>query len=266
MMKLSELAIQRLVPVINGGEYTDTPSTSYRSLKTLVTLFQNYGREDVYDFASKEPKNPINGLTYSRKDYTTMVLHEMNNTNRLYEFLIDQLNEELYTNDIKTILKTHGYNVEFINNKWIITNINISNTTTSVDISFAKNRDVILSYLNNAKVSIDIAMAWFTSDVFLPILLQKKEENLRIRIIINNDVVNAIHGCDLSSFSLKRIKGKNGGLMHNKLCIIDNQVVITGSYNWSDNAENKNVENIAIIQDNKIASATTQEFNQLWNQ
>ena len=38
-MKLPELAIQQLVPIINGGEYSVDVSPSYRGLKALVTLF-----------------------------------------------------------------------------------------------------------------------------------------------------------------------------------------------------------------------------------
>lgn len=263
-MKLTELTIQQLVPIIMGGEYCANPLPSYRKLKALVTLFQQYGREEVYDAVRQEPKNSLNDRPYSRTDYTTMALREMNNTDIMYSFLIDQLNDKLYANDIKNVLTAHGYNVEYIAGKWTITNVDIDNNTISVDISFAQNRDKILACLNNAQASIDIAMAWFTSDAFLPILLQKQAEGVRIRVIVNNDAINSIHGCDLSPFEMKRLRGQHGGIMHDKLCIIDNQVVLTGSYNWSDNAENRNVENVAKIQINEVASAASREFNRLW--
>ena len=32
--------------------------------------------------------------------------------------------------------------------------------------------------------------------------------------------------------------------MHEKFCVIDNQIVISGSYNWTDNAELRNAEHI----------------------
>lgn len=52
--------------------------------------------------------------------------------------------------------------------------------------------------------------------------------------------------------------------MHNKFCVIDNQKVITGSYNWSENAENKNDENAAVVYDNDIASYYSVEFRRLF--
>jgi phosphatidylserine/phosphatidylglycerophosphate/cardiolipin synthase-like enzyme len=52
--------------------------------------------------------------------------------------------------------------------------------------------------------------------------------------------------------------------MHNKFCVIDNQKVITGSYNWSKNAENKNDENVAVVYDNDFASDYSVEFKRLF--
>lgn len=52
--------------------------------------------------------------------------------------------------------------------------------------------------------------------------------------------------------------------MHNKFCVIDNQKVITGSYNWSVNAENKNDENAAVMYDDERASDYSVEFRNLF--
>lgn len=54
--------------------------------------------------------------------------------------------------------------------------------------------------------------------------------------------------------------------MHNKFCVIDNQIVITGSYNWSDNAEYKNDENISIQVDPKQATKYSVKFRELRKQ
>ena len=51
--------------------------------------------------------------------------------------------------------------------------------------------------------------------------------------------------------------------MHDKFCIIDNQIVITGSYNWTDNAEFKNDENIVILKDNEQATKYSLEYKRL---
>ena len=54
------------------------------------------------------------------------------------------------------------------------------------------------------------------------------------------------------------------GTMHHKVIIIDEEIVITGSYNFSKNAETRNSENLLIIKGNKdIAQAYLDEFNRL---
>ena len=82
-MKLSELAIKKIVEVVLGGK-SDEPT--YRKLEDLVELFQRYGRKEIYDFLEKEPKNPKTGNTYARKEYTKMVLRGLNNTSQMYDF------------------------------------------------------------------------------------------------------------------------------------------------------------------------------------
>lgn len=52
--------------------------------------------------------------------------------------------------------------------------------------------------------------------------------------------------------------------MHNKFAIIDSAVVLTGSYNWTVTASNKNQENILIIESKVVVSDYQIEFNKLW--
>ena len=49
-------------------------------------------------------------------------------------------------------------------------------------------------------------------------------------------------------------------MMHHKFFIIDNRTVITGSFNPSKNADNRNDENIVIIEDAEIAAEFLDEF------
>jgi phosphatidylserine/phosphatidylglycerophosphate/cardiolipin synthase-like enzyme len=55
------------------------------------------------------------------------------------------------------------------------------------------------------------------------------------------------------------------GTMHHKALIIDGNVVVTGSYNWSPSAEENNDENIIILKSSTIAEIYLQEFERLWN-
>ena len=60
-------------------------------------------------------------------------------------------------------------------------------------------------------------------------------------------------------------KGDKNDFMHNKVMIIDGKVVITGSYNFSENAE-LNDENMLIIESPAVAAAYDKYFNALFAQ
>ena len=53
--------------------------------------------------------------------------------------------------------------------------------------------------------------------------------------------------------------------MHHKFCIIDNQVLINGSFNWTKNANENNFENLLIIICQEKIKKFILEFNNLWN-
>ena len=60
------------------------------------------------------------------------------------------------------------------------------------------------------------------------------------------------------------IQDKNRGAMHHKVIVIDEETVITGSYNFSKNAEERNSENLLIIKGNPdIAQAYLSEFDRI---
>lgn len=68
--------------------------------------------------------------------------------------------------------------------------------------------------------------------------------------------------------SSKEVKGarvvKSFGLMHNKFCIIDGGIVVTGSLNPTD-SELPNDNNLFVIYSRLLAENYDAEFNELWN-
>jgi len=56
----------------------------------------------------------------------------------------------------------------------------------------------------------------------------------------------------------------NPGMLHHKVIIIDETVVVTGSLNFSDNAANSNDENVLILADAGIAGLYLEEFDRRW--
>ncbi|MGB8983574.1 MAG: phospholipase D-like domain-containing protein [Anaerolineales bacterium] len=57
----------------------------------------------------------------------------------------------------------------------------------------------------------------------------------------------------------------NGSFMHHKVIVVDERYVITGSLNYSTNAEVSNDENVIIIDNPEIARLYLQEFERVWS-
>lgn len=124
----------------------------------------------------------------------------------------------------------------------------------------------IISEINNAKQCIYIAMAWFTDRDIAMVVIEAKNRNITVDIILSSNAQNEIvklmlKGADVSVHAFET--GDVRGIMHHKFCLIDNKISINGSYNYSINASNNNVENIQISDDIAIYSQFLSEFERL---
>ena len=122
--------------------------------------------------------------------------------------------------------------------------------------------------LEKSKKSIYLALAWFTDDYLFNVLLDKAKNGITVSALILNDEINT----EMSSLDFAKLKNAGGDihfigskdeLMHNKFCVIDQETVITGSYNWTKKAKS-NDENITITHRSKeLATDFLLEFQRL---
>lgn len=138
---------------------------------------------------------------------------------------------------------------------------------------------MIQSYFNNIRVNILgeisktekeilIAVYWFTNQELFDILIRKLKQGITVELIIHNDFINnREYGLKFQEFI--NLGGQFyfsdlNNPMHNKFCILDRRVLINGSYNWTYFAEEKNRENILIIEDETIViQSFYEEFRRL---
>ena len=123
----------------------------------------------------------------------------------------------------------------------------------------------ILDELVTADKSLCIAVAWFTNETLFDLLLDKIRNGVSVELIVNNDHINNRQdGLDFNEFI--KFGGKfyfadNLRLMHHKFVIIDNSKLISGSYNWTYNAEYRNNENVLFTDNPTIIEQFQNEFD-----
>ncbi len=117
---------------------------------------------------------------------------------------------------------------------------------------FSGIRQVVLDQLENAKFDIKIAVAWFTNFHLFEKLCQKRRQGVNVSVIVIDDFINngdwGLNFQELINLGGNLYYGNADNPMHHKFCIIDNQVLINGSYNWTYYAESRNIENIVLFQ------------------
>lgn len=123
------------------------------------------------------------------------------------------------------------------------------------DTLFYNIENHIINEIMLAKQSIKIAVAWFNLQTVLDILTLKAKGGISIEIILQYDDINTSspNSLDFSEFK------ENGGIliwahcrastMHEKFCVIDDEVVLHGTYNWTNRAEKKNDEHLCICKE-----------------
>lgn len=121
-----------------------------------------------------------------------------------------------------------------------------------VTIYFSPNggcEQAIINAIKNAKKSIYVQAYAFTSESIAEALATAKNQNIDVTIILDRSQLK-VKGCKLNFFLMKKLKVfsyKSKGIQHSKMLIIDDDLVITGSYNFTKAAEESNSENLLVI-------------------
>lgn len=231
-----------------------------------VALLDSVGFKDVYDNNGLPDIGKPNGQRPSKKEYLKKRFLEINGTEKFRSVLGRLVNSHPELEQIISVnIKDDGYQIIKEGDNYIIVGgCPQPVQQVKTEAYFENIEKQVINDLDKARVSIHVAMAWFTNQRIADKLIEKHNQGLDVKVVTFDDHTNSKCGVNLAGIPHKSIRGTRGGTMHDKFCIVDNQKVITGSYNWSDNAENKNDENAAFLYDNDRASDYSVEFRKLF--
>ena len=148
---------------------------------------------------------------------------------------------------------------------------------TEVEVYFSPSDQTtsqILKFINNVNFTLEFGLLGFTRDDLGSTVIDKDGEfGVNIRGIIEQENVTGSEYDNLinAGVNIKSHMGVQYSL-HHKYAISDvgvagsDPTVLTGSHNWSSNAENSSDENTIIIHDQTIANIYLQEFEERWGE
>jgi phosphatidylserine/phosphatidylglycerophosphate/cardiolipin synthase-like enzyme len=160
---------------------------------------------------------------------------------------------------------------------WVIAGLVLLLGACSPEVHFSPHGEAaqaIVDRIDAARQSIDVAMYTLTNSDLAWAMVHAQSRGVRLRVLVD---AGYSEGCYSKVAFLRtwgvevRVDGTHangeGGIMHHKFCVIDAGTVITGSYNWTASAEERNDENLLIFtRSPRLASAYRREFERLWDQ
>jgi len=123
--------------------------------------------------------------------------------------------------------------------------------------------DIIVSSINHAKKNVNVQAYGFASAPIVKALVYAKDRGVHVSAIV--DKSNAKHTYSAISTLLNNhipvVIDSKVSIAHNKVIIIDDATVITGSFNFTKSAQTRNAENVLIITDKQLAKSYLDNFN-----
>lgn len=129
-------------------------------------------------------------------------------------------------------------------------------------------QQAIISAIDNAKTSLKICVFTISDDQITAAILRAYERNIPIKLLTDNEKLFDM-GSDIRQLALAKIEirtDETKNHMHHKFAIIDNELLISGSYNWTRSAAMYNHENIIVSDAKELVQDFLIEFDKLWNE
>jgi phosphatidylserine/phosphatidylglycerophosphate/cardiolipin synthase-like enzyme len=123
--------------------------------------------------------------------------------------------------------------------------------------------------IRTAQHSIYFLAFSFTSDDLASALIDRHQAGVEIAGVFDDAQYQSNTGTEFDNLKQSGIDVRQDGRrynMHHKVIIIDERIVVTGSYNFSRSAEERNDENTLIIHSPEIAAYFLEEFNRIYSQ
>ena len=126
--------------------------------------------------------------------------------------------------------------------------------------------NAILEQIEAARSSLKICVFTISDDRITRAILLAYRSGIKVKIVTDNEKLFD-QGSDIRQLAQAGIPVRvdnTANHMHHKFAIADNEVVVTGSYNWTRSAALYNHENIVVTSAKSIVAGFCEEFDRLW--
>lgn len=129
---------------------------------------------------------------------------------------------------------------------------------SSYEVCFTPAQDctgLIVKTIQSAKKNILVQAYSFTSAPIAKALVDAKKQGIEVKVILDKSQFSEKYSSSrfLINSNIPVWNDDSVAIAHNKVMIIDDSTVITGSFNFTKAAQARNAENLMVIQDKELA-------------
>lgn len=227
---------------------------------TRIIIDNDQLTEDAkqYDFIKTDKSSSYMHNKLCIFDNNTLLIGSINFT---LDAVTKQNNNFIITNDSNLINLANQY----FNELW---NGNFKNGFNYINFCSSPS-NCMQHYIDETKNSNNNIKCMFFSFTYADLtnaLAEKQKDNLDIKIILEKSQNSQYNQySQLKDKNINVIWDANPSYMHNKFCVFDSNVVITGSMNPSNNGNTNNNESIIIINNKEVAKEYESYFNKYYS-
>jgi phosphatidylserine/phosphatidylglycerophosphate/cardiolipin synthase-like enzyme len=140
-----------------------------------------------------------------------------------------------------------------------------------VQVLFAPDNPVaarIIALIHAAKTSVHFLAFSFTSSPIADALIERAAAGVEVSGVMETSQAKSNSGAQWNALRPSGVKAyldANPHNMHDKVILIDGKIVVTGSYNFTESAENKNDEDLLILWNAGWAGMYEKDFQRIYD-
>jgi phosphatidylserine/phosphatidylglycerophosphate/cardiolipin synthase-like enzyme len=140
-------------------------------------------------------------------------------------------------------------------------------------VYFSPNRhaaDTVIGFIDRTVTSLDIAVYSITHDRIADAIIRAHQRGVAVRVLMDKTQAGGKYADDerMEAAGIPVYRDRVTGLMHAKYALSDvgseQRAVAAGSFNWTLNADTKNVEHLTVLRLKYIVDEFQAHFEEIW--
>lgn len=125
-----------------------------------------------------------------------------------------------------------------------------------------------ISVINQSQTRVWVAMYSFTNENLAHTLIEAKQRGVDVRVIVEKQQAGGQYSQhqELAAAGIAVKIDTNPQLMHHKFAVVDSDILINGSMNWTGNGVGENNENELVIHSPELNQKFATEFEKVWDE